>query len=317
AWTRWIDPLRSRTRLRRFGLGGNDHLDRHDGAEEADEHRSVGAPGWSHGAARIVDDVDGGIVACEHGAAGDILARSIIESSEDAKRCLFVGLLEENARGLDIQARELSPLDAPCAFSHPTFEELRLLVVEPNAAPVGSISRRLRDHQARPGVGEIDASAFELPNDRVIVRRRVASPEREFEPATSRRSAVTRAAVATCTRENGYDFRVEVDRRRSAPCARRSADERERDEDGKKRRSEEKHGDDRDLTSRGPLEETSLRRSGRLHGRGPEAGGQARGGGRTPGAGSREPVPRLLRRTEAERKARKQGAPTRRSCGAD
>src|SRR5947209_16456773 len=80
-------------------------------------------------------------------------------------------------------------------------------------AAVGDRRRGLEQDQAVLRLGPAEAPATRLLHDRLEVRSRVVTEQRQFEAALAVLRPVTRALIAAGPRESRHDLVVEADRR--------------------------------------------------------------------------------------------------------
>ena len=84
------------------------------------------------------------------------------------------------------------------------------VALEPHAAPMGHVAQRLPQNQALGRLHAVDPPREGVAEDRLVVLRRVRTPQRENEPALAERVAVTGPHVAAGLGEHRHHLVLEA-----------------------------------------------------------------------------------------------------------
>ena len=194
----------------------DDQLHGDDPVEIAGDHHVSTGP-VDHGQAGLVraSQLDGrGLGRSQHRPARHVLDRPVVEPRPDPDRDLGADGLDDLPHGIDHEVSEPSSLEAGRPRADPGQETLGGFAVpgKPHAPLVVDPACRLGEDQALRGPGEIDPTALQFVDDRLVITRGVATEEGQLETAPTDRRAVAGARVAARPGEDRNHLGVEIDR---------------------------------------------------------------------------------------------------------
>ena len=201
----------------------------------AHEQRAFAAaePGRDGAGGRVLDGHRLRVAAGDVRFAGHVPAAAVGVAGDDDRLLAHPRPVHEDLAGVDLQ-----PLDAVgrrVAVGHaagdPVEDQVVVAraVVEPQAALVRDLHRRLGEHQRARGLGAVEAAAGHVVEERLVVELRVVAAERELEAVLALGRAVAGARGAADLVHRGEDVADEGDGGRGGAGAVRGVD---RDRDG-------------------------------------------------------------------------------------
>ena len=218
-----VDQLVDVVRLGQGGpleaLAAAEHRDRRGGELPfvAHEQGALAATetGGDRAGGRVLDRHRLRVAARDVRLAGHVAAAAVTVVGDDDRLLAHSRPVHEDLAGVD-----LKPLDAVgrrVAVGHAAGDPVEDLVVvaravvEPQAALVGHLHRRLGEHQRARGLGAVEAPAGHVVQQRLVVELRVVAAQRQLEAVLALGRAVAGARGAADLVHGGQDVADEGD----------------------------------------------------------------------------------------------------------
>ena len=218
-----VDQLVDVVGLRQGGpleaLAAAEHRDRRGGELPfvADEQRALSAAETRCDGAggRVLDRHRLRVAARDVRLAGHVAAAAVAVVGDDDRLLAHSRPAHEDVAGMDL--KPLDTVGRRVAVGHAAGDPVEDLVVvarsvvEPQAALVGHLHRRLGEHQRARGLGAVEAPAGHVVEQRLVVELRIVAAQRQLEAVLALGRAVAGARGAADLVHRGQDVADEGD----------------------------------------------------------------------------------------------------------